>query len=575
MRDCHRWSPRLEIGVSYLVLVCLHVAMSLLMKGPRIMADEMGYLGNARYLLGKGVMPNMAGTAFYHAGYSILISPAFWLSSDPKRVYSFVLVINGMMISSLFLFLYYWLRHVLVLDHKISVRASLATSFYPPFLLQSNIAWAENALIPLFILPAIFLHLLVKRRSPTMGILFGFSISFLYTVHPRPLLLLLISAFYLIYLVRLGYLPLMIGAISLITLLSTYLVTVSLHEYLRNLGWSAGGTPSITGMVVPLLNIKGLLKTIVLMATELWYLAVATYGLAIAGFFVLALRIWQHRSVLINKETSPEATHAFLFYLLACGGMFLTSVFFMSGLKLNGDRLIYGRYNECFIAAAVGMALGLILQNKFNKKYENTFGLILILVLVGLSLITWGLGAPRVAEPSITGFNVLGLFPVLGFIRYELQLSFSAAISICGLYALGVMLILMLTLKLKRRVGVIILCGSLFLMFAIVQHIGLFLPGAKRVESLVIPGVLKALPDANTVSYDRASQKYVQFYQYQYFLPSTRFILFDSSKNEIPGSDLFLSSRFSGKAQNIEARLVALEKEGDLALWVKKRGYKK
>ncbi len=575
MRACHRLLPRLEIGVSYLALVCFHVVMSLFMKGPLILADEMGYLGNARYLLGKGVMPNMVGADFFHAGYSILISPAFWLSSDPKRVYSFVLIINSIMISSLFLFLYYWLRHVLLLDHKISVWASLVTSFYPPFLLQSNIAWAENALIPLFILPAIFLHFMVKRRSLTIGILFGFSVSFLYTVHPRPLLLLLISAFYLIYLVRLGYLPFMIGAISLITLLSNYLVTVSLHGYLRSLGWAAGGTPSINRMLAQLLNIQGLLKTVVLMATQLWYLTVSTYGLAIVGFFVLALRIWQHRSVLKKKEASPEATHAFLFYLLACGGMFLTSVLFMSSLKLNGDRLIYGRYNDCFVAAGVGTALGVILQNKFHKKYERTLGLILILISVGLSLVTWGLGVPWVTIPNMTGFNVLGLFPVLGAIQYELQLSFSAGIFICGLYALGVILILMLTLKLKRRVGVILLCGSLFLIFAVVQHIYLFLPGAKRVDSLVIPKVLNAISNVKTVSYDRASKRYVQFYQYQYFLPSTRFLLFDSSKNEIPGSDLFLSSRFSQEAQNVKARLVALEKEGDLALWEKKGGFMK
>jgi hypothetical protein len=100
------------------------------MHGPFIQSDETGYLGNARFLAGKGVMPNMEGTTFYHAGYSILISPAFWLSSDPKRVYLFVLVINSFLISSLFPFLYYLLRNILLFDHRISALASLVTSLF-------------------------------------------------------------------------------------------------------------------------------------------------------------------------------------------------------------------------------------------------------------------------------------------------------------------------------------------------------------------------------------------------------------------------------------------------------------
>jgi len=52
------------LGAFYLALVFLHFLMSLKMRGPLILADEMGYLGHARYLLGKGIMPNMEGRLF-------------------------------------------------------------------------------------------------------------------------------------------------------------------------------------------------------------------------------------------------------------------------------------------------------------------------------------------------------------------------------------------------------------------------------------------------------------------------------------------------------------------------------
>ena len=69
-----------------LALFCIHMTMGLYMKGTLISGDEMGYLGIARYLSRKGVMPNMAETMFHHAGYSFLISPAFLLSTDPTRI---------------------------------------------------------------------------------------------------------------------------------------------------------------------------------------------------------------------------------------------------------------------------------------------------------------------------------------------------------------------------------------------------------------------------------------------------------------------------------------------------------
>ncbi len=570
MRDHHKLSPTLGIVICYLVLVCLHIIMSLFMRGPFIQADEIGYLGNARFLAGKGVMPNMEGTVFYHAGYSILISPAFWLSSDPKRVYLFVLVINSFLISSLFLFLYYWSRNILSYDLKTSVLTGLVTSLYPPFLLHSNIAWAENAIIPLFILPAILFYFLMRNRSLLLGILFGLAVSSLYTVHPRSLPLLPISAFYLIYLVRSGFLPFSIGTVSLIALLSNYLATLKLHGFLRALGWAGGGTPSITGMLSLLPDMKGLVKALVVMVGQLWYIMISTYGLGILGFLVIALRIWQHRSVLKEKEPSSAATHALLFYLLICGGVFLTSVVFMSSLGLNEDRLIYGRYNECFVAVGMAVALGTILENGFNKKYKYTLGLIIILALLGFSLITWRLGANLVTHPTMTGFNLLGLFPVLGAVRYPLQFSFSAGIFVCSLYAWVVILILILAFKVKRGVGLVVLC-SLFLMFTVVQHVYLFLPGAKRVESLVLPRVIHTILDANIISYDNASKRSAQLYQYQYFLPHTRFLFFDSSKNETPASDLFISSRLSESAKNMGSHIIALEKEGDLALWVKKK----
>jgi len=567
MRLCPKSSPALGLVVLYLVLVCLHIIMSLFMKGPLIVADETGYLGSARYLVEKGVMPNMKGTAFYHAGYSILISPAFWLSSDPTRVYFIVLVINSFLITSLFPCLYYCLKNILLFNHRISVLASLVTSLYPSFLLHSNIAWAENAIIPLFILSAILFYWMVRNKSLLFGILFGISVSSLYTVHPRSLLLLPISAFYLIYLVRLGFLPLMTGSVSLITLLFNYLATVKFHGFLQASGWGSGGVPSIPHLLKTSLDLNGVAKAFFVLSGQLWYIIVSTYALWILGVLVIILKIWKNRISLKQNGSSSPAVHTLAFYLLSCGGVLSTSVLFLSHYGVSGQVLIYGRYNECFIAFGIAVGLGEILEDRLDEKFWKRLRLIMMSMFIGLSLITLGVATLN-PQSELCGFNLFGLFPILGAMRYKLQLSTPMGILACALYSLIVMISLMRVFKVKQNAGIILL-GSLFLMFALVQHVFLFLPGTKRVEALVLPKIIQAMPDVNTVSFDLDCRSQVQLYQYQYFLPHTRFLLFDSSKDELPKTDFFIASRFSEKSGNWGAHLVFVERGEDLGLWVK------
>ena len=58
----------LPILLPYLVLVFLHLLSGIQMEQPLVLADEVGYLGNARYLAGTAPMPNMQTTRFYHFG---------------------------------------------------------------------------------------------------------------------------------------------------------------------------------------------------------------------------------------------------------------------------------------------------------------------------------------------------------------------------------------------------------------------------------------------------------------------------------------------------------------------------
>ena len=67
--------PLLVAGVVFLLRLFIGWTVS----GPYLAADELGYLGAAQFLSRTGPMYNLAGAAFYPAGYSVLLVPAFVL----------------------------------------------------------------------------------------------------------------------------------------------------------------------------------------------------------------------------------------------------------------------------------------------------------------------------------------------------------------------------------------------------------------------------------------------------------------------------------------------------------------
>ncbi len=88
-----------------LVLFAARVVLSLLRTGPIVVADEMGYLGNARAIVGH-IGAQMELAPFYRAGYSLLIAPLVAAGGSPTFTYHLVLVLNALLVACVFPLLY-------------------------------------------------------------------------------------------------------------------------------------------------------------------------------------------------------------------------------------------------------------------------------------------------------------------------------------------------------------------------------------------------------------------------------------------------------------------------------------
>jgi hypothetical protein len=93
-----RWAAHSALLATITILV-LSIALMWFRTVPVISADEIGYLGNARWLV-TGSGPSMGYTNFYYGGYSLLLAPFEWLLHEPRLVYKAVIVINAVFVAA-------------------------------------------------------------------------------------------------------------------------------------------------------------------------------------------------------------------------------------------------------------------------------------------------------------------------------------------------------------------------------------------------------------------------------------------------------------------------------------------
>jgi len=91
-RQARRWGLLLIAG--WLVQAGLRAWLSRSQVVPLATPDESAYLIAARVLAG-GVTANFSYSTLYPAGYPLLITPVYWLTSNPVTVYRAVLTINA------------------------------------------------------------------------------------------------------------------------------------------------------------------------------------------------------------------------------------------------------------------------------------------------------------------------------------------------------------------------------------------------------------------------------------------------------------------------------------------------
>ncbi len=511
-------SARRPLIAGTAALFLIRLLLSLIRTGPVLVADEIGYLTNARVIAG-GVAGQLEQAPFYRGGYSLLLAPLVGLGGSPTFTYHLILVLNALLAASVFPLLYLLLTRFAGVRAELALWAALGGAAYPALTVLSQVAMSENLLFPLVCLWLIAFGGLLSERAEGVGDLpwaagLGAATGALWAVHNRMIVAVFLALLGLVWLAarrRLRPAALVLGVAILaaafygVHLLDAYLID---HNY-------AGSAPDeLSQRKDELLQLGGLRTALANLVGQSWYLLVATFGLAAAAVADFGRRRLPVLGVLL-------ALTALL--LLISAAAFPE--------RTRPDMLIYGRYAE--VAAPALIAFGLAALPALVRTWRRP---------------PWALPAFAALTAAVVLIRATASDPdaanrwnvsALPFVTVQLGPAILIGAALVALA--GAWLLLRASARDERALGL----AALALFLPVVAY-GAWNPVRSSQRAVYPPGwesPQQVVENAGSprVAYDLDHYDTIGLYAVQWFLPGARVVLFEG-KREAPPSPLLISS---------------------------------
>jgi hypothetical protein len=184
------WGVLLIVG--WLAQAALRAWLSRTQVVPLATPDEPAYLIAARVLAG-GFPANFSDSTLYPAGYPLLITPVFWLTSNPVTAYHAVMMINALVSAAVMPLAYVACRR-LKLSRPEAYGVAMVAALLPAALFYAEYALAD-AIYPVLVLAwLLVVHSWLTAGSPrgryAAAIGSALLAGYAYAVHSRGLVIL-------------------------------------------------------------------------------------------------------------------------------------------------------------------------------------------------------------------------------------------------------------------------------------------------------------------------------------------------------------------------------------------------
>lgn len=392
--------------LAWLAVVWLGLSgwLALRSLGPIHLWDEVGYLTKAAFFSGQVV----DAASSYHAGYSLLLAPIMFFTTDVTALWAYVVGLN----LSLWLFMLGLAWHLarILSQHTPSLSSTwgvgaavLALALYPSWAVMTGYAFPSLLMAALQMLCVVLLW--AASRGRWLGLLgFAVCVGFTYWVHPTGLAVMVASVLVLPWALPrpARWRGLALHLVVLLAMTAAYMGW--LHPYINQSMTPAGQTihPHYE-RVSPLALLNPATAGLTLLRTwgQLAYLGVASLGVVWLGALaVLAAGwgLWKHRVPRLAGEDSVKGSPLLLlggYALLSVLGVALLSSAMFQSIVPGGVQGVqhwhYGRYVDAMMPPLLLMGV-LLLAGPARAEQLQARRLWLIggaLLLAGL-LLQWG-----------------------------------------------------------------------------------------------------------------------------------------------------------------------------------------
>jgi len=542
------WTISRRLWAGTFVLFAARLILSLIRSGPVLVADEIGYLTNARVLAG-GLPGQLEQAPFYRGGYSLLIAPLVELGASPTFTYHLVLVLNAALAASVFPLLYLLLTRFGGVWAELAFWAALAGAAYPAMTVLSQVAMSENALFPLVVVWLIaFGGLLAVRpggREVAWAAGLGAATGALWAIHNRMIVAVALAVVGLLWLAwrrRLRPVALIAG-LAVIAL--AFLGVHFLDGYLIDHNYAGSAPDELSERMDSLFQFGGLRTALANLIGQSWYLLVATFGLAAAA-------AWD-----FLRPRNTERRAPVLGVLLALTGLLLLISASAFPERTRPDMLIYGRYTEVVAPALVAFGLAALSRAWGTVPWRR-----LLWPAVGFAALTAVVLAIRATASDPDAPNRWNI-SALPFVTVQLGPAVLLGAALVAAAGAG----LLLWARGRGRLVPSLLALGLFL--PVVAY-GAWNPvrSSQRAvypEGWESPEPVVADAGAKTIAYDLDHYDTIGLYTIQWFLPKTDLTLFHGNRQ--PARARFVLSGEDWGGRHPRAQAIWSDPGRDQVLW--------
>jgi len=374
-----------RVALSSVAIGCVYLAASWHISGPAYLRDEIGYLANAAFFAGYRI----DAASSFHAGYSLLITPAF-VFSDPRVVWKAVLAINAILWATNFAMLTALLRRLL--PHTQPSRlltATIVSALYPTWIVSTGYAFATTGFATVFLASALALFRW-SRANPLSILPHAALTGYLYWVHPTGAAVALASMLA----VALGAWrwrdarPLLLHTALVAVLILAYQLGV--HPWIVASMTPAGYAPefhypSLASALKTLFTWHGFMVFVTMAGGQLAYVIVASFGMGLAGLVFCVRQVLRTRESDGHAATDDNVRPVCLLIAVApLGVIALGAIAFFHWDHFEGGFWIYGRYLDGAILPLLAIGLAVFrpdLRLAFASIFVLAVGLLLTIMV--------------------------------------------------------------------------------------------------------------------------------------------------------------------------------------------------